>query len=55
MSRGGRGGEYLSTFHGMGTCLFRGTFSNRYGIMGIIFTIFRHLTELWVSFSGDFS
>ena len=22
--------------------------------MGSIFTIFRHLTELWVSFSGDF-
>ena len=23
--------------------------------MGIFFTIFRHLTELWVPFSGDFS
>ena len=50
------GGGYLSTVRGMGTCHFLGVlFSNLYGIMGFIFTIFRHFTELWVSFSGDFS
>ena len=36
----GRGG-YLSTARGTGTCHFLGVlFSNHYGIMGIIFTIF---------------
>ena len=50
------GGGNLGIFHGTGTChFFRCTFLNSCGIMGIIFTIFRHLTELWVSFSGDFS
>ena len=35
------GGGYLSTVRGTGTCNFLGVlFSNRYGIMGIIFTIF---------------
>ena len=35
------GGGYLSTVHGTGTCHFLGVlFSNHYGIMGIIFTIF---------------
>ena len=49
------GGGYLNTVRGMETCHFLGVlFSNRYGIMGIIFTIFRHFTEFWVSFSGDF-
>ena len=34
-------GGYLSTVHGTGTCHFLGVlFSNHYGIMGIIFTIF---------------
>ena len=50
------GGGHLSTFHGTGTCHFLGVhFSNCYGIIGIFFTIFRHLTELWLSYSGDFS
>ena len=52
---GGRGGGVgtFSTFRG--TCHSIGVlFSNRYGIVGIIFTIFRPFTELWVSFSGDF-
>ena len=35
------GGGYLSTVCGTGTCHFLGVlFSNLYGIMGIIFTIF---------------
>ena len=35
------GGGYLSTVCGTGTCHFLGVlFSNHYGIMGIIFTIF---------------
>ena len=52
-SRGG--GGYLSTVRGTRTCHFLGVlFSNRDGIMGIVFTIFRHFMELWVSFSGDF-
>ena len=29
-------------------------FTNRYGIMDIIFTILRHFAELWISFSGNF-
>ena len=37
-----------------GRAIFRSTFSNSYGIMSIYFTIYRHLTELWVPFSGDF-
>ena len=49
------GGGNLVLFMVRGRAIFRGTFSNRYGIMGIFFTIFRHLTELWVSFSEDFS
>ena len=37
----GGGGGYLSTVRGKGTCHFLGVlFSNHYGIMGIIFTIF---------------
>ena len=44
-----RGGGYLSIVRGTGTCHFLGVlFSNRDGIMGIVFTIFRHFTELWV-------
>ena len=36
-----RGGGYLSTVRGTGTCHFLGVLSsNHYGIMGIIFTIF---------------
>ena len=39
VSRGG--GGYLNTVRGTGTCHFLGVlFSNHYGIMGIIFTIF---------------
>ena len=35
------GGGYLSTVCGTGTCHFLGVlFSNHYGIMGIIFTVF---------------
>ena len=50
-----REGGTLVLFVVQGRAILRGTFSNGYGIMGIIFTIFRHFTELWVSFSGDFS
>ena len=39
--RGSEGGGYLSTVRGTGTCHFLGVlFSNHYGILGIIFTIF---------------
>ena len=51
-----RGGGVSKYFSWYGDAPFLGVLlSNRFGIMGIFFTIFRHLTKLWVSFSGDFS
>ena len=53
-SREGGGGN-LVLFMARGRAIFRGTFSNHCGIMGVFFYNVRHLTELWVPFSGDFS
>ena len=39
-------GRYFSTRDGTGHAIFKGTFSNCYGIMDIIFTVFRLFTEL---------
>ena len=54
-ARGGGEGGSLVIFVVRGTAIFGVPLTTSYGSMGIIFTIFRHFTELWVSFSGDFS
>ena len=49
------GGGYLSTVRGTGTCHFLGVlFSNHYGIMGIIFTIFDISRSYGCPFQGIF-
>ena len=44
------GGCILVLFVVRGRAMFRGTYSQRYGFMGIIFAIFIHFTEILVSF-----